>query len=195
MRKKTKLVCGVGVNDADYPVRPAINGEGVECPIYVSWKNMLRRCYGEKYKLRRPTYEGCSVYEGWLIFSKFKAWMETQDWKGKELDKDLLFAGNKVYSADTCVFVSSVVNGFLTDRGSCRGELPIGVNWHKRAGKCVAQCRNPFTKKKDHLGLFNCPGMAHKAWKKRKHELACQLADIQTDDRVAAALRVRYLPA
>ena len=75
-----------------------------------------------------PTYKGCSVSEEWLRFSNFKRWMEKQDWDGKQLDKDILFEGNKVYSAETCVFVTSVVNSFTSDSGAKRGEWLIGVS-------------------------------------------------------------------
>lgn len=186
------LVYGVGINDADYPVNPTIGGKRVACPFYVKWVGMLERCHSEKHQERQPTYIGCSVNPDWLVFSNFKAWMESQDWQGKELDKDLLFVGNKIYSHETCVFVSSVVNGFLVDRGNRRGKWPLGVNYHKVSGRLRSECRNPFTKKLEHLGYFNCPQEAHQAWKKRKHELALQLADLQTDERVASALRKRY---
>ena len=193
MHKKSKLVHGVGVNDADYAVRPAINGKSVMCQFYDVWSGMLKRCYSEKYQTKRPTYIGCKVCDEWLTFSNFKAWMETQDWKGKELDKDLLVKGNKVYSPETCVFVDRVTNGFMTDCGASRGEWPIGAYFDKRAGRFRAKCCNPFTRKDEHLGCFNFPNQAHLAWKSRKHELALQLADLQNDQRVAKALRARYL--
>ena len=122
----------------------------------------------------------------------FRAWMMQQDWEGKQLDKDILVPGNKMYSPDTCVFVGGVVNGFLTDSAAARGEWPLGVHWHERKQKFQSMCCNPFTKKQETLGLFHCPNKAHLAWKARKHELACQLADLQTDERVAEALRTRY---
>lgn len=123
---------------------------------------------------------------------RFRAWVVEQNWEDKELDKDILSQGNKVYSPVTCVFVDGAVNSFLLDCGAVRGEWPTGVWWHERAQKFHSRCRNPFTKKKEYLGSFTCPDQAHNAWKKRKHELACQLADIQTDERVAEALRIRY---
>lgn len=195
MRKKTKLVCGVGVNDADYPVTSAIGGKRVNCPFYQTWKDMLVRCYSKKKQEKHPTYIGCTVHTEWLVFSAFKAWMIKQDWQDNQLDKDLLIAGNKVYSPDTCVFVSKATNVFLNDRAAMRGDWPIGVHLDKEKGKFKSQCNNPFTKKYEYLGLFNCPDAAHLAWRKRKNQLALQLADIQTDDRVAAALIVRYTPA
>ena len=199
---KTKLVYGVGINDADYVVvkMETIGYENGKikqrmvwsCPYYRAWKSMLRRCYSAKLQEKYPTYAGCSVSEEWLTFSVFKSWMEEQDWEGMQLDKDILFNGNKVYSAETCAFVTSVVNNFATDCGAARGEWMIGVNWHKRDGKFRAICRNPFTKKQENLGYFTCEEEAHQAWLKRKLELAKDLAGVQTDERVAKALVERY---
>lgn len=153
---------------------------------------MLTRCYSTKFQERYPTYIGCTVAENWLTFSSFKAWMETQDWEGLQLDKDLLFEGNKVYSPETCVFISPMVNTFTNDRAAKRGEWLIGVVLHKPAGKFRAHCRNPLTGKKEYLGYFDCELEAHGAWRKRKLELAHELAAIQTDPRVAKALIDRY---
>jgi hypothetical protein len=194
MQKNKKLVCGVGTNDADYEVHPTINGKKVMCPFYMAWAEMLRRCYSAKFQARRPTYIGCSVAPEWWSFMTFRAWMIEQDWQDRDLDKDLLIPGNKVYSPQTCVFVSNGLNNFANDHAAGRGEFPIGVDWHKQKGKLRAQCRNPFTGKKEHLGLFTCPDAAHEAWRKRKHELALQIAALHADPRIAAALSIRYLP-
>lgn len=197
-----KLVFGVGVNDADYVVKKweeigYVGGKRKKkliwiCPYYRAWVNMLARCYSAKYQETHPTYKGCSVSEEWLTFSNFRAWMETQDWEGKQLDKDLLFEGNKIYSAETCVFVKPMVNLFTIDRGAARGEWMIGVCWHKRDCKFLSSCSNPFTKKSEHLGYFVSELEAHQVWIKRKLELAYELAAIQTDERVAKALIKRY---
>ena len=194
MYKKTKLVQGVGVNDVNYHVHRRENGKIVwTCPYYRTWVSMLTRAYSDKLKQRCPTYGGVTVCEEWHSLIRFRAWMVEQDWNGKQLDKDILFQGNRVYSPDTCVFVDRAVNTFLTDHAAARGEWPLGVSWHKLTEKFTSSCSNPFTKKLEYLGSFTCPQEAHQAWKKRKHELACQLADLQTDQRVAEALRTRYL--
>ena len=200
--KIRKLIYGVGVNDADYVVQKYetigyVNGKRKQkliwiCPFYKTWTNMLKRCYSVKTQERQPTYKGCSVSDEWLTFSMFKNWMEKQDWQDNQLDKDLLFEGNKVYGSDTCVFVSGMVNGFTTDSGATRGEWSIGVYWNKGTNKFKSQCRNPFTKKTEYLGLFTCEQEAHQAWLKRKLELAKELAAIQTDPRIAEALISRY---
>ena len=198
-----RLVYGVGINDADYVVERKetigyVDGKQKRrlawvCPYYRVWQNMLMRCYSPKYQERSPTYKGCTVSEEWKRFSNFRKWVVAQDWEDKQLDKDLLFEGNKVYSKETCAFVSKAVNMFTTDRGASRGEWLIGVCWHKRGGKFMSQCRNPFTKKRENLGYFACELEAHKAWLKRKLELAHLLAAEQTDERVGKALIERYV--
>ena len=201
MRKKNKLVYGVGINDADYRVQEKItvvdeDGKKKQklvwiCPFYEKWKPMLRRCYSAKYQEVRPTYKGCSVSEDWLRFSTFKAWMAAQDWEGMEIDKDILFPNNKIYSPETCVFINHKINVFLTESNASRGQWMIGVYWHKVANKFTAMC-NDGTGKRKYLGLFDTEIQAHRAWLRYKQELALKLASEQTDPRVAKALIDRY---
>ena len=197
---KRKLIFGVGINDADYNVYEHAIVDGKDkivwtCPFYRTWKNIIQRCYSEKYQSKYLTYKGCSTCDEWLTFSIFKAWMETKDWKGKQIDKDLLKEGNKVYCPEYCIFVDSKINSFVTDSGAARGEHMIGVCWYKAASKFISHCSNPFTGKKEYLGLFTNELEAHLAWKKRKHEIACQLAESElvSDPRLAEVLKVRYL--
>ena len=201
MRKKKKLVCGVGINDADYVVgtREVVKCEGVEgkrqqlriCPFYRRWADMLKRCYSRKYHESCPTYSDCYVCEEWLTFSNFKAWMEKQDWEDKHLDKDILLVGNKVYSPETCLFVDRKVNLFLVDSKKTRGCFMIGVCLEKASNKFMATCNDGSGKKK-YLGLFDTELEAHKAWLAFKLEQAKILAAEQTDTRVAKALVDRY---
>ena len=197
---KRKLVYGVGINDADYIVKKHAIVEGKDkiiwvCPYYRAWNSALMRCYSEKFHLNYPTYRDCTVCDEWLTFSNFKAWMEQQDYEGKHLDKDLLKEGNKVYCPEYCIFVNGKVNSFITDRSNDRGEYMLGVVRHEATSKFRARCNNPLTGKREHLGLFTIELEAHLAWKRRKHELACQLAESEycNDPRLAEALRTRYL--
>lgn len=198
-KKKYKKVFGIGVNDSPDPVKKFEKVNGKKrcvwiCPYYVAWCSMLGRCYYAPYLKRNPTYQGCSVCPEWVYFMNFKSWMEIQDWEGKHLDKDILVEGNKIYSPENCKFVDKSLNMFLTDHGAARGEWPLGVYWKKGSGRFVAQCSNPFTKKNEHLGYFDCPNETHEAWRKRKHEHALALADLQTDSLIAQALRQRFAP-
>lgn len=197
-RKKDKLVYDVGIKDADYQVTEstAIFDESGNkkymitwtCPFYLKWKSMLQRCYSAKEQERHPTYVGCSVCEEWLRFSNFRAWMETQDWEGKELDKDLLFRGNKIYSPDNCVFIDRKINLFLTEHSTACGPYAIGV--YKQRNKFIAQCGDGV--KRRYVGSFNTETEAHLAWLSFKLNVARNLADEQTDPRVAKALIDRY---
>ena len=180
-----KLIYGVGVRDVDTPTGT--------CPHYQLWKEMLRRCYSTVWQSRNPTYIGCSVVPEWHHLSAFTGWMQQQDWHGKELDKDLLVLGNKVYGPDTCVFVSLQVNSFLTDRARRRSRHGLGVAYRPDRGKYQAYCKQ-LGGGQAHLGYFATAEEAHEAWRAEKHRLALILADQQTDPRVAAALRARYKP-
>ena len=195
-----KTVYGWGINDANYKISKGVQVDGKwkktwVCPFYQKWASMLERSFSKGVKSRQPTYDGCMVCDEWRYFSNFKKWMETQDWEGKELDKDILFKGNRVYSPDTCIFLHPKVNTFVVDCGASRGEYMIGVYWHKAAGKFQSQCRSPFKKGKQYLGLFDTEIEAHTAWKNQKHIYACQLADSEyvDDIRLAEALRTRYI--
>lgn len=185
-----KLICGVGINDADYLVRSTINGKDVWCPFYRVWAGIIERCYSTKFHTKRPTYMNCTITDEWLTFSNFKKWMETQDWQNKAIDKDLLVTGNKMYSPDYCCFLYPTTNSFLITPSK---NLRQGIHYRKDKKKFKATCSNPFTKKSEHLGYFSCPDQAHQAWKNRKHELACQHAGMYTDPRVKQALITRYL--
>ena len=77
---------------------------------YVAWQNMLQRCYDPKYHVKRPTYIGCSVCAEWHNFQNFAKWMSKQNCEGKQLDKDIKVEGNKVYSPETCMFVTPAEN-------------------------------------------------------------------------------------
>lgn len=187
--KNPKFTYGHGINDADYVTQDKSTGS--VCPFFLTWKNMLKRVYSTAEHARRPSYVGTIVCGEWLRFSSFRIWMESQDWQGKQLDKDLLVMGNKVYSAATCCFVSREVNSFLTDSAATRGILPIGVYLHKDTGKFAAQIQIRGKGRK-HLGLFDNADSAHQAWLKEKLEIATRLAAKEVNPMIANALLARF---
>lgn len=192
MIKKTKLVCGVGINDADYPVyRTHMEGGRQvvdwKCPFYEKWGSMLKRCYSEKQLKRGSSYRGCTVCDDWLNFSNFRDWMEQQDWGGKQLDKDLLVEGSKVYSPDTCIFISSSLNLFLLTRNGRRGSLPLGVstvtNYTSKYQSSIK-----VNSKSTHLGTFDTQEEAHLAWQRAKLSIAKDYLAEETDPRIQQGL-------
>ena len=178
--RKRKLVFGKGWNDADYVTQKfeKVLVDGSEkrrqvwvCPYYLRWRDILKRCYHPSLLINRPTYKDTVVCEEWLTFSKFKAWMEKQNWKGNHLDKDLLGDG-KIYSEKTCCFLPPSVNATLTSQSrESKSGLPTGVCWFEHIGKFGAGVCNPFTGKREHLGVFSNAENAHIAWYKRKTEI------------------------
>jgi hypothetical protein len=197
-----ELVYGVGINDASYKVTKTERGQAVwYCPYYTTWKSMLSRCYPASCKKKYPSYEGAQVCDSWLRFSNFRSWMMEQQWiefseddeckiERKQLDKDLLSGKKrgKLYSPNTCVFVSNRINVFLLDRKGARGSSPLGVCKHSKSKKYRAQVNNPFTKEYEYLGLFPSPEIAQAFYIARKKEFAKQLSEEETDPRVKDAL-------
>ena len=180
-----RRVFGVGLNDADYPIKPRAPGS-VWCPYYIVWASMLRRAYSKVLHKKQPRYIGCTVCPEWLTFSKFKNWMLLQDWQGKQLDKDILLDGNMHYSPENCVFVSGAVNKFLTDRASDRGLHPIGVV-ENQYGRFIAKCGKVY------IGVFLTTEAAHNAWGIEKLKQARSIAASQLDARIASALIRRFV--
>ena len=192
MKAGKKLIYGVGINDADYNVNMIENGKRVRCVFYTQWKNMMARCYGKSTHKNQPTYVECSVDSRWHSFMIFKSWMETQDWKGKALDKDILFEGNKVYSPDTCMFVSRDVNNFFSPQKS--KDLPLGVQPYGKCGKRYsAKIKTLGSKVQVCLGIFDCQYKAYDAYLKAKSQAAIHLANEQSDKRISDAIIKRFV--
>lgn len=197
---------GWGINDVDYPTtkRRTLKGSNIieteVCPYYRDWFGVLQRCLYPRYKERKPTYEGCTIDEEWKYLSNFIKWVDSQpnrDWKNCSLDKDMLTLKNKHYSSTNCVYIPKSLNSFIAEGGRA-GSLMRGVTLDNRYKnpRYAAKCQNPFVHAGlgRHIGTYNTELEAHLAWQARKHEYACQLADLQQDPRVAKALRERYAP-
>lgn len=183
-----KLAYGVGLYEkGEHPA--SING--INTKAYDAWRDMLRRCYSPKELEKHPTYIGCTVCNEWLNFQNFADWYcanYPQDGNKYQLDKDLKTLGNKVYSPESCLFVPKVVNTFTIDCGASRGQYLIGACWDRRNEKFKARCCNPLTGEYEYLGLFPSELQAHLAWRKRKSQLAYELAMIQENPDVRDAI-------
>ena len=110
------MVYGHGINDTS---RGWMTANDKNQRIYRTWKNMLCRCYSEKYQEKHPTYKGCSVCNNWLMLSNFIRDLKFIDGYDEEkflngnlcLDKDIKSNGeNKEYSLNNCLWVSSAEN-------------------------------------------------------------------------------------
>lgn len=185
----TPSVLGVGIKGLE-PTRDE-NGEVLDS--YICWKHMLSRCYSAKYQEKYPTYKGCSVCSDWLYYPNFKKWYDKNYYKinnkTSQLDKDILIKGNKVYSPDTCVFVPNFINTLFIKKQNKRGELPIGVCYHKpnkkyRAGLSVFKNGKATFKT---IGHFTTINEAFEAYKQAKEEYIKEVAD-EYKDKIPAKL-------
>lgn len=188
--RSRKLLQGVGINDADYAVTTTINGTRTMCPYYRTWHNMIHRSYNPKYKRVNITYEDCTVHEDWHLFSTFSKWMCGQDWQGKVLDKDLLIRGNKIYSSDTCAFLSPAINSLLIEGHTARGNWLSGVTKGKK-GSYIAAISKGISITNNYLGSFPTEIQAHNAWRIAKSNQLLDAVNNEVDTRVKEALRVR----
>jgi len=192
---KRKLVGGWGVNDLSKPVKrdAYIDDEGVyhkrwAYPLYEHWKNIIARARCPKYHAKFPAYSDVEVCEDWKYLSKFEEWALTHDYEGKALDKDILGDG-KLYSPDTCCFITPRLNGFLV---GCRikKDLPLGVTWEQDRQKYKAEIA--INGKSRRLGNFTNQWQAHLVYCKKKLELAQQiLVEEQADERISSALQIK----
>jgi len=182
---KRASIHGVGVNDAWYMVAPTIDGKKYYCPYYRVWRSMITRCYSKSYQARHPTYINCVVCEEWLVFSNFRKWMEQQDWRGKELDKDILKPGNKIYSPSTCVFVDRYLNTLLPNRRKENRNNSCGLRMDKRTGRYIAVLSIGGTSV--YLGSYKSKEKAENVYVSAKHDQLVAIAN-QQEGRIRSAL-------
>lgn len=178
-----KKLYGVATNDADYPV---------VCPYYTRWTGMLQRCYDKRFQAKNPHYKGCRVCKPWLQFSNFKAWMESQDWEGCELDKDMMGNG-KLYSPSKCCFIPRRVNTLLNQgaRGSNwqTNRWPCGVTFNRQTGQYKTQLC--IDGKQKTLGNYRHPYEAGKHYLEAKTAEVAR-ATVNLDVRVRDAIRTKW---
>ena len=147
--------------------------KGKSTKIYQTWKDMLERCYDDKFQKRQPTYIDCVVAEEWHNFQNFSEWFEENYTDGFQLDKDILSKGNKIYSPETCVFVPSQINSLFIKCNSVRGQFPIGVS--KQGDKFIVKLR--INGKSRHLGVFDTVEEAFQAYKTAKEQHIKEMAE------------------
>ena len=169
--KLKSLICGVGINDLKCKT-----GEDKMDKSYIIWRQMIVRCYDEKYLSKYPTYRNCSVCTEWHTYSNFKNWFDENYIDGGVLDKDLSQHGatNKVYSPDTCNFVTPLINAALTKSDKNRNEYAISV--HPRENGIFVSMIEEYNKRV-YIGSFRRDIDAYMAYKKEKERYLKEIAD------------------
>ena len=150
---------------------------------YWYWNAMISRCHDNYLLEKEPSYKQCTICEEWKEYSSFDKWFNENYYEIEnekmELDKDILFKGNKIYSPETCIFVPKNINLLFIKSDAKRGEYPIGVNYNKRSGKFRARCGEYG--KRVNLGTFDTPEEAFNAYKNEKERYIKEVADLYKD--------------
>ena len=143
---------------------------------------MLRRCYSEKRLKDKPTYINCFVCEEWYDYQNFAKWYDENYYEiiteQMDLDKDILFKNNKIYSPETCIFAPQSINKLFTKANIKRGNFPIGVSYDNRENKFViTRCGY----QSDGKYYFNCIEEAFSKYKALKEEHIKEIANKYKD--------------
>jgi hypothetical protein len=161
-----------------------------ETKVYTCWKKMLERCYSEKLHRIHPTYIGCAVCEEWLWFQNFAEWYFKNYIEGYELDKDILVEGNKLYSPDTCCFLSHKMNNLFHENKSKKiHNFSVGV--HLQNGRFRAMSNNEL---KRHIGYYGTEAEAYLAYLKAKWKYVKEVisTELFIDPRLYPILQNKY---
>lgn len=163
----------IGEGEFDY------NSDGIKY-----WIHMIKRVYDKHEHEKHPTYIGTKLYEPWHCFQDFGYWHKENYYtipnETMELDKDILYKGNKLYSPSSCIYVPHRINSLFTKSNAKRGNYPIGVTYHKRDD--IYEAKLSFlneNNKKDriYLGRYNTPEEAFQSYKVAKEKYIKQVAD------------------
>ena len=92
-----------------------------------------------------------------------------------QLDKDILFKNNKIYSPQNCIFVPRVINMLFVKSNKIRGVYPIGVSYNKTNNKYVAHCNAQNST--IHLGTYSTSQEAFVVYKKHKEQKIKDIAN------------------
>ena len=181
--KNSSIICpyerrfkGVGyLGEGKYKFRE--NNKETRC--YHEWMKMLERGYGKLWKERHPTYKDCCVCEEWHNFQNFAEWYYNNYYsvneERMEIDKDILYKNNKIYSPQTCIIVPQRINILFVKSDKIRGDYPIGVHKHKN-GTYVTQCDFNDSRKR-YLGCYSTIEEAFNVYKMEKERYIKQVAD------------------
>lgn len=170
--KGKKLVEGKGTYTKGF-YKCIING--VQTPEYLTWHNMLARCYSESYQEKFPSYRGCSVCDEWLNFQTFAKWYHANRNEEKsELDKDLRVKGNKIYSPDTCILIPQALNKLVGGSYNNPKFITPGVYFYKPLNKYRASVMK--NKVVTHLGYYDTIEEAFIIYKTEKEAIIKEVA-------------------
>ena len=142
------------------------------------WAGMLQRCYDPYFLDRHPTYRDCMVCEEWHNFQNFAKWYEENYYEVEDeridLDKDILYKGNKIYSPETCIFVPQRINKLIIKSDD------IKTTFHKDGRSKIYSATIRINGERYSKGFYTL-SEAKLFYKKIKEEYIKQVADEYKD--------------
>lgn len=150
---------------------------------YSVWRNILGRVYCEKTGHRHKAYAECEVCEEWHNYQNFSEWYETNMYQvGTEkmqIDKDILYPGNKVYSPDKCLIVPQSINLiFVTKERKVDADLPTGI---KRVHYADGTVKYSASYNENYFGVFEDLNTAIDTYMKAKRNHIKEVAEAYKD--------------
>jgi hypothetical protein len=146
---------------------------GATHKYYNKWVRMLQRCEDEL----KPTYNYVNVCDNWLRFDRFLD--EISDILGYqecikycdywEIDKDILYYGNKEYNQERCCIIPQKLNKFITNKQINNDYCDIGVSYNLKLSKFRSRIHH--NNKIEHLGYFSTIKEASDRYYERKIEI------------------------
>lgn len=144
---------------------------------YKTWHNMLGRCFIPK--RQRGAYEKCICCDEWLNYQNYAQWYNDNyyevDNERMEIDKDILYKGNKIYSPENCVFVPQRINLLLINRKNYRGKTLLGTR-NNNNGTFSAHTVG-IDEKSCYLGSFPTEIEAFNAYKEFRENVFVEVAE------------------
>lgn len=137
---------------------------------YLTWKNILKRCYNPYEINKKLTYQNVTICKEWLNFQTFAKWFRDNYYElideRIDIDKDIIKRDNKIYSPEYCSFVPQAINNLLVKSDKIRGKYPIGVCFHRNKYRSQIDING----RHKHLGLFSTSIKAFNAYKIAKEK-------------------------
>lgn len=167
--RNKKTIFGVGyVGYGEYDTSKNRNA-------YSVWVKMIKRCYNPSQK--ESSYKDCFVCDEWHNFQNYAKWFYKNYVDGFDVDKDLMFKGNKEYCPEKCCFVPRQINNLLVLKKSKRGKYPLGCCMDGNKLKVVVNING----KSVYLGRFTNVEKGFQEYKKAKEDNIKNMANKYRD--------------
>lgn len=122
-----KTLYGIGyLGDGKFKTSPGTNRHYTEYDI---WHGIIERCYIERKHKYKAYYGTTEVCDEWLNYQNFAQWYHDHYYDiddRLEVDKDIKYPCNKVYSPHHCLLVPQKINMLFMNKPNKRG-LPNGI--------------------------------------------------------------------